>query len=162
MLDGSIVPFYLRIDKQISHHEYDPVLASKKLPDSQRLSLHTRSWALQERILVTRIVHFTGQELVWECRTSSSCECRHLENLPHSLLPIKQHWTQRLSRSRELGHRWYDVWRFWYDYTDLLISRSHQTVFQRSLGSPRSSKPREQATTLQVCGQKTYSRISCG
>ncbi|PMD47126.1 hypothetical protein L207DRAFT_575925 [Hyaloscypha variabilis F] len=72
MLDGSIVPFYLRIDKQISHHEYDPVLASKKLPDSQRLSLHTRSWALQERILVTRIVHFTGQELVWECRTSNS------------------------------------------------------------------------------------------
>jgi hypothetical protein len=110
MLDGSIVPFYLRIDKQISHHEYNPILALIKLPNSQRPSLHTRSWALQERILATRIVHFTGQELVWECRTSSSCECRRLEQLPHSLTPIKQHWTQRLSRSRELGHKWYDVW----------------------------------------------------
>jgi hypothetical protein len=32
--------------------------------------LSTRGWALQERVLSSRIVHFTDEGIVWECRTS--------------------------------------------------------------------------------------------
>lgn len=33
----------------------------------RRAPLSTRAWVLQERQLARRILHFTGQELVWEC-----------------------------------------------------------------------------------------------
>lgn len=37
--------------------------------------LTTRAWALQEHVLSTRILHYTKTELLFECRTSSRCEC---------------------------------------------------------------------------------------
>jgi hypothetical protein len=48
--------------------------------------LTTRGWALQERVLSGRIVHFTEEGIVWECRTSIQCEDQrqlfpgHLQN----------------------------------------------------------------------------------
>jgi len=36
--------------------------------------LTTRGWALQERVLSSRIVHFTEEGIVWECRTSIQSE----------------------------------------------------------------------------------------
>ncbi|KAK0751070.1 heterokaryon incompatibility protein-domain-containing protein [Schizothecium vesticola] len=44
------------------------------------LPLHTRAWTFQERLLAKRIVHFTRMELIWECWTSSSCECGELRD----------------------------------------------------------------------------------
>jgi hypothetical protein len=35
-----------------------------------------RAWALQESVLATRILHFTSTELIFECRSAVSCECR--------------------------------------------------------------------------------------
>jgi hypothetical protein len=37
--------------------------------------LLSRAWAFQERALSTRIVHFTKDELVWECKEKRWCEC---------------------------------------------------------------------------------------
>lgn len=37
--------------------------------------LLSRAWAFQERALSTRIVHFTKEELVWECKQKRQCEC---------------------------------------------------------------------------------------
>lgn len=37
--------------------------------------LGSRAWALQERLLSTRILHFTASELVWECNSQSYCQC---------------------------------------------------------------------------------------
>lgn len=34
-----------------------------------------RAWCFQERLLATRIVHFTAAELIWECKTKIDCEC---------------------------------------------------------------------------------------
>lgn len=39
------------------------------------MPLLRRGWAFQERLLAKRIVHYTPRELIWECRTSSDCEC---------------------------------------------------------------------------------------
>lgn len=38
--------------------------------------LDTRAWGLQEKLLLTKIIAFTGAELQWTCRTSKTCECR--------------------------------------------------------------------------------------
>jgi hypothetical protein len=37
--------------------------------------LHYRAWALQERILSPRTLHFSFDEMVWECRAGIDCEC---------------------------------------------------------------------------------------
>ncbi|OBT69176.1 hypothetical protein VE03_02032 [Pseudogymnoascus sp. 23342-1-I1] len=37
--------------------------------------LNSRAWALQERLLSPRTVHFTDAELVWECGKSYECSC---------------------------------------------------------------------------------------
>lgn len=43
--------------------------------------LSSRDWAFQERLLASRYVHFTSDELFWECRISVTCECKFLDNL---------------------------------------------------------------------------------
>ncbi|KAK0124064.1 hypothetical protein ONS95_009050 [Cadophora gregata] len=40
--------------------------------------LQKRAWALQERLLAPRTLLIYPEELVWECRTTASCECRGL------------------------------------------------------------------------------------
>ncbi|KAF2251986.1 HET-domain-containing protein, partial [Trematosphaeria pertusa] len=38
--------------------------------------LDKRAWTFQEQYLAIRLLRFTGSELVWNCRTRASCECR--------------------------------------------------------------------------------------
>jgi hypothetical protein len=40
-----------------------------------RLPLSTRAWAFQERVLSPRVLHFTENELIWECLQQINCEC---------------------------------------------------------------------------------------
>jgi hypothetical protein len=48
----------------------------------QARPLLSRGWVYQERVLSPRILHFVGEELVWECGASVDCECgaEDLEN----------------------------------------------------------------------------------
>jgi hypothetical protein len=43
--------------------------------DFKRHPLLARVWALQERLLATRTVHFTSNEVIWECEETFWCEC---------------------------------------------------------------------------------------
>ncbi|KAH6995011.1 heterokaryon incompatibility protein-domain-containing protein [Ilyonectria destructans] len=47
----------------------DPGQADKEWP------LLTRAWVFQEQLLTPRMLHFTKNELVWECRTGVFCDC---------------------------------------------------------------------------------------
>jgi hypothetical protein len=38
--------------------------------------LYRRAWCLQETVLSTRTLHFTGKELMWECNEAYECECQ--------------------------------------------------------------------------------------
>jgi hypothetical protein len=42
---------------------------------SGKLPLSRRGWAFQERMLSPRVIHFTEQELIWECLENTTCEC---------------------------------------------------------------------------------------
>ncbi|MCJ1384051.1 hypothetical protein MMC17_007167 [Xylographa soralifera] len=55
----------------IEHSQYANTLADHEYRDP----LSYRAWVLQEWLLATRTLHFTRQELVWDCRTSFCCEC---------------------------------------------------------------------------------------
>ena len=56
----------------LSHQEFASNRNSVR-PTEQPLS--SRAWVLQERLLSTRILHFTSSELVWECKSESYCQC---------------------------------------------------------------------------------------
>lgn len=49
------------------------------LPKDATESTLSRGWVFQERVLSRRFVHFLKDELFWECRESTWCECRSQE-----------------------------------------------------------------------------------
>jgi hypothetical protein len=54
-----------------------------------RSPLSRRGWVLQESVLAPRILHFTAEELTWECTTQSRCECQVQPHHVSSELSIK-------------------------------------------------------------------------
>ncbi|KAL9114352.1 MAG: hypothetical protein Q9227_001774 [Pyrenula ochraceoflavens] len=42
---------------------------------ARKQPLNSRAWAYQEHLLSRRIIHFLPEEVRWECRKSSKCEC---------------------------------------------------------------------------------------
>lgn len=41
-----------------------------------------RGWVYQERLLSPRFVHFTNEEIIWECMEQSDCQCGMQDRLP--------------------------------------------------------------------------------
>jgi len=56
--------------KQIKHEH---MFNSRK--NDAAYPLFSRAWCFQERLLATRILHYTEQEIAFECRTGYQCEC---------------------------------------------------------------------------------------
>lgn len=86
MEDGATYTIYSRLS-----HRYHPTDGFTAGCISQNYSLMSRAWVYQERLLAPRILYF-GEELSWECRQSSACECLEASqgtksNHSSSLLP---------------------------------------------------------------------------
>lgn len=43
--------------------------------------LYARAWAYQERLLATRVLHYTFKELLWECKTTTARQCRLIDQM---------------------------------------------------------------------------------
>ncbi|CAM1507479.1 Fc.00g071200.m01.CDS01 [Cosmosporella sp. VM-42] len=65
---GNDTPFLLV--RPVSH----PNLESRTGSNSQPIS--HRAWTMQEHLMSRRVLHFTSDELVWECNELTECECR--------------------------------------------------------------------------------------
>jgi hypothetical protein len=65
-----------------------------------RSPLSSRGWVLQESVLAPRILHFTAEELTWECTMQSRCECQVRPNHFSSALPMKALLNQLPSRRK--------------------------------------------------------------
>lgn len=70
----------------------------------------TRAWCFQERLLSPRVLHFTHQELYFECKTGDWCECLNFEPRPfaESEIPLKRTFFELLGRKNkeELLKEW--------------------------------------------------------
>lgn len=84
--------------------------------------LHRRGWVLQERILPPRALHFTCNQLVWECRERESCEMYpdglpiYLKSLNYSFvkhldIDASQAWLTHLQEPNLSPKDYYDKWR---------------------------------------------------
>ncbi|KAH7350449.1 heterokaryon incompatibility protein-domain-containing protein, partial [Pyrenochaeta sp. MPI-SDFR-AT-0127] len=67
--DGSSYTIYSRLP-----FSYHPTDRTSSNPTDKRYTLMTRAWVYQERLLAPRVLYF-GEELSWECREASACEC---------------------------------------------------------------------------------------
>jgi hypothetical protein len=63
--------------------------------------LDTRAWGLQEKLLSTRLLAFTGAEMQWTCRTLRACECH--QN-PYPSKPLFPAPTEMSSAEGALNH----------------------------------------------------------
>ncbi|KAK4443988.1 heterokaryon incompatibility protein-domain-containing protein [Podospora aff. communis PSN243] len=61
----------------VMHHDFIRRSYWGVSSDWDRDKYHTlwRGWCFQERLLSTRVLHFTHCEMVWDCRSSWCCEC---------------------------------------------------------------------------------------
>jgi hypothetical protein len=60
---------------QIYTQEQDNHASHSTFFNDPRNILGSRGWTLQEQVLSSRMVHFERNELFWECRAVSVCEC---------------------------------------------------------------------------------------
>jgi Heterokaryon incompatibility protein (HET) len=96
--DGKTYTIYAR--RPIHHYLDDDWSGSHTTANAPLL---TRAWVFQERLLAPRVLHF-GEELTWECREESYCEC---SGASHRLKI--DHTTALLSKSS--GSTLHSQWR---------------------------------------------------
>ncbi|KAF2677527.1 HET-domain-containing protein [Lentithecium fluviatile CBS 122367] len=87
---GSLAKIYVR--EQPPHYSFKaPFNEGAHMNDwelpfntSKEANLHTpllkRAWAYAERLLSPRVLHFTGSEMILECREAYQCECGRIDN----------------------------------------------------------------------------------
>jgi hypothetical protein len=66
--------------------------------------LHTRAWVVQERLLSARNVHFTKDQIIWECRTHIASET-FPQGIPHDSRFYKSWETLGVGRFSDRGRR---------------------------------------------------------
>jgi hypothetical protein len=75
------------------------------------LPLSSRAWAFQERLLSPRILHFTENELIWECSEGIECECSGIHDtywdVPNKTTSLSRLWADEpLSK---IDRQWQDI-----------------------------------------------------
>jgi hypothetical protein len=63
----------VRLAREVDASEHQRKPYNSRSLDIEALS--QRGWSMQECILPHRILHFTEEELIWECSTDCACEC---------------------------------------------------------------------------------------
>lgn len=99
-----------RIRDQFHVHDANGRLESHGLYDSV---LRRRGWVLQEQVLARRTLSFAKEEMLWECRECSNCECRTgFSNFESetSFLDIYLGFKLQSSPSREVYKNIYSNW----------------------------------------------------
>jgi hypothetical protein len=56
-------------------------VSRRHLSEATETEREQRGWALQERLLATRVAHFTAIEVIWECNEQAACECGYLDTM---------------------------------------------------------------------------------
>ncbi|KAM0798532.1 heterokaryon incompatibility protein-domain-containing protein, partial [Usnea florida] len=80
--------------------EYNSMHADAK---SALNPLSQRAWTFQEQLLARRMVHFTKEEMVWECKSRYSCECTQFDDFSQNT--SKDDWIS--GDTANMGVQWY-------------------------------------------------------
>jgi hypothetical protein len=72
---------FVRSHAQESHSQLlkADIGSSGPKPLEHQAPLTRRAWALQERLLAPRVLHFHPEEMMWQCREEYVCDCGDLQ-----------------------------------------------------------------------------------
>lgn len=100
---GKRVPILVR--EKIRHDVWQNDEPSWQAWNDQGMPLFRRAWAFQERLLARRIIHYTQEEIVWECRSDSWCECGRLgtDRKPKGRFPQSNNFKTRYAQVIKYG-----------------------------------------------------------
>ncbi|KAH7087870.1 heterokaryon incompatibility protein-domain-containing protein [Paraphoma chrysanthemicola] len=99
--DSSGNDFAIYTRSVLQHHKEDTLM---------EVVLLQRPWTYQERLLSPRIIHFLDEELWFECRESTQCECSRRTLLDESRRkPDIRKLLQNSTSPRDLQIRWQDT-----------------------------------------------------
>lgn len=70
--DASLEDWTIHFRKRTTHSKLFVTESNERYP------LLARGWVLQERLLSTRVLHFTDSELIWKCAAAMTCQCSTL------------------------------------------------------------------------------------
>ena len=112
----------------------------------QREPVMTRAWALQERLLSSRNLHFTEHQIYWECMKLTACE-----TFPEGLLTGKDKFGRSLRKLRALKN----------DDSDVLdplqnVERIYQIWFRVCEGYSRCFLTKETDKLVAISGIATH------
>lgn len=126
-------------------------IAGTQQTDVQDHPLMTRAWCFQERLLATRVLHYTKNEIVFDCLSAMECECGALEKHEQDpLIPARRimktgHKYITGTTSLRAGRTWltnplkgkdkefdqhHELWR------DLIVQYSQKQITKRTDGLP--------------------------
>ncbi|KAK8137310.1 hypothetical protein PG984_005250 [Apiospora sp. TS-2023a] len=114
--DGEGLPVFSRQP----HQHFKMNLESIEAPKGNDFPLLRRGWALQERLLSPRVLHFCHRELLFECRAGNQCQCG--ERKPE--IGLKETFAKLLAGDTALDTRQYDRgwWAVTGQYTQLSLT----------------------------------------
>ncbi|CAK47986.1 HET-domain-containing protein [Aspergillus niger ATCC 13496] len=100
---GKRVPILVR--EKIRHDVWQNDEPSWQAWNDQSMPLFGRAWAFQERLLARRIIHYTQEEIVWECISDSWCECGRLgtDRYPRERFPQLNNFKTRYAQVIKYG-----------------------------------------------------------
>ncbi|KAM5356542.1 hypothetical protein ACJ41O_003188 [Fusarium nematophilum] len=126
-------------------------IAGTTIGDVDDHPLMTRAWCFQERLLATRILHYTRGEIIFDCLSSMDCECGALDGHERDpLIPARRviktghkyitgtksyrsAWTHPrppLGEEAKAFEQHHELWR------DLIIQYSQKQITHKSDGLP--------------------------
>ena len=113
-------PFQVSVREALAIAHQDTCFSS---PRSQTAPLFQRAWCFQERLLSPRLLHFHPDEMVWVCRSSTACECGHMQTLPPDSSQVLREELRLLNQKfGEIDQDEIDtgeVWRIWKTIAEL-------------------------------------------
>jgi len=145
---GSLFEVHARLTREAAHEQF--ISNGENLP-RMTAPLMSRAWCFQERMLSMRVLHFHSEEVVWECATSTACECGFLKgSRGQDQMPFKDksyrlqasQVFQGLRAKEEVFNTWRGVVT---QYSGLLLTRESDRLpalaglaqrFQTAVGCP--------------------------
>jgi hypothetical protein len=99
-------PYRVLVRENIDHSPFSQRAQMSNPSTKRRLPLLSRGWTLQEQLLAPCIIHFTEQELVWECNEGFVCECKAY---PHVHDGLKKDIAQACQGNGKQSLAWQDL-----------------------------------------------------
>ncbi|KAL2874394.1 hypothetical protein SGCOL_010478 [Colletotrichum sp. CLE4] len=109
--DGVVRPVYVRDELKRKHNDITVLLRTTEAEGAHGEPINKRAWTLQEAILSNRTLHYTTNELVWECNTSRSCACRRDQPVELDEESVRCFRSPELFRALSSAERAYLQWR---------------------------------------------------